>query len=46
VTGVFRNVSRLTYDDGARAQVERARANGSADLQALLNGRDTWTVAG
>jgi 2-oxoglutarate/2-oxoacid ferredoxin oxidoreductase subunit beta len=46
VTGVFRNVSRLTYDDGTRDQVERARSTGSADLQALLNGRDTWTVAG
>ena len=46
VTGVFRNVSRLTYDDGARAQVEQARAKGAGDLQALLNGRDTWTVAG
>src|SRR4051794_30556208 len=47
VTGVFRNVSRLTYDDAARAQVEQARqAKPDADLQALLNGRDTWTVAG
>ncbi len=46
VTGVFRNVDRLTYDDGARAQVEQARRTGSSDLQALLNGRDTWTVAG
>ena len=46
VTGVFRNVERLTYDDGARAQVEQARRTGSADLQKLLNGRDTWTVAG
>ncbi len=46
VTGVFRNVDRLTYDDAARAQVEQARATGAADLQALLNGRDTWTVAG
>jgi 2-oxoglutarate ferredoxin oxidoreductase subunit beta len=46
VTGVFRNVERLTYDDGARAQVDQARRNGSADLQLLLNGRDTWTVAG
>ena len=28
VTGVFRNVERLTYDDGARAQVDQARRNG------------------
>ena len=46
VTGVFRNVDRLTYDDGARAQVDEARRTRRADLQALLNGRDTWTVAG
>jgi len=46
VTGVFRNVDRQTYDDAVRAQVDEARATGSADLQALLNGRDTWTVAG
>ncbi|MHA6792618.1 2-oxoacid:ferredoxin oxidoreductase subunit beta [Pseudonocardia bannensis] len=50
VTGIFRNVDRTTYDDAARAQVDQAREkaaqNGGADLQALLNGRDTWTVAG
>jgi 2-oxoglutarate ferredoxin oxidoreductase subunit beta len=50
VTGIFRNVDRTTYDDAARAQVNdaiaTAQAAGGADLQALLNGRDTWTVAG
>ena len=50
VTGIFRNVERATYDDAARAQVQQARdtaaARGGADLQALLNGRDTWTVGG
>ncbi len=50
VTGVFRQVRRGTYDDAARAQVDSAvkqtRAAGGVDLQALLNGRDTWTVAG
>jgi Pyruvate:ferredoxin oxidoreductase and related 2-oxoacid:ferredoxin oxidoreductases, beta subunit len=46
VTGVFRNVERTTYDDDARAQVNHARETGTADLQALLNGRDTWTVVG
>jgi 2-oxoglutarate/2-oxoacid ferredoxin oxidoreductase subunit beta len=45
VTGVFRAVDRTTYDDAARAQVDRARASGTADLQALLNGKDTWTVS-
>jgi 2-oxoglutarate/2-oxoacid ferredoxin oxidoreductase subunit beta len=46
VTGIFRNVDRTTYDDAARAQVGQARETGSRDLQALLNGRDTWTIAG
>ncbi|MCE3552489.1 2-oxoacid:ferredoxin oxidoreductase subunit beta [Pseudonocardia sp. RS11V-5] len=47
VTGIFRNVDRTTYDDAARAQVQQAKDNNpNADLQALLNGRDTWTIAG
>ncbi|MDT5095319.1 MAG: 2-oxoglutarate/2-oxoacid ferredoxin oxidoreductase subunit beta [Mycobacterium sp.] len=47
VMGVFRQVARPTYDDGARAQVRSAReatAHDSAALQSLLRGRDTWTV--
>ena len=50
VTGIFRSVERSTYDDAARAQVqqavETARTRGAIDLQAMLNGRDTWTVVG
>jgi 2-oxoglutarate/2-oxoacid ferredoxin oxidoreductase subunit beta len=47
VTGVFRNVDRSTYDDATRAQVQEAKIQvRSPDLQALLNGRDTWTVVG
>jgi 2-oxoglutarate ferredoxin oxidoreductase subunit beta len=46
VTGIFRRAHRSTYDDDARAQVDSAVSAGGADLQALLNGRDTWTVAG
>jgi 2-oxoglutarate ferredoxin oxidoreductase subunit beta len=46
VTGIFRNVDRSTYDDATRAQVQKARSGGRADLQSLLNGRDTWTVVG
>ena len=45
VIGMFRNVARSTYDDAARAQVQLERENRSPDLQALLNGRDTWSVA-
>jgi 2-oxoglutarate ferredoxin oxidoreductase subunit beta len=45
VTGIFRNVARPTYDDLARAQVADARTRRPGDLQALLNGKDTWTVA-
>lgn len=45
VTGVFRNTDRPTYDDAARAQVQAARDDKpDADLQTLLNGRDTWTI--
>jgi len=46
VTGIFRDTSRATYDDAARAQVAQAKEGGTPDLQSLLNGRDTWTVAG
>ncbi len=45
VTGIFRNVSRPTYDDSARAQVTAAREKRTPDLQALLTGTDTWTVS-
>ncbi|MBF6181039.1 2-oxoacid:ferredoxin oxidoreductase subunit beta [Nocardia otitidiscaviarum] len=47
VTGVFRSVSRPTYDDGVRAQAETARERKPVDddaLQSLLTGRETWTV--
>jgi 2-oxoglutarate ferredoxin oxidoreductase subunit beta len=46
VTGIFRNAERSTYDDAARAQVDEARRARTVDLQTLINGRDTWTVAG
>jgi len=45
VTGVFRSVHRPVYDDQVRDQTERARS-APADLQALLAGRETWTVPG
>jgi 2-oxoglutarate ferredoxin oxidoreductase subunit beta len=47
VLGIFRNVSRPTYDDAARSQVRAAQSSkpfDSAALQSLLRGRDTWTV--
>ncbi|MCP3798945.1 2-oxoacid:ferredoxin oxidoreductase subunit beta [Allokutzneria sp. A3M-2-11 16] len=44
VTGVFRQVQRPTYDDLAREQVSAAKEAKSADLDALLRGKDTWTV--
>jgi 2-oxoglutarate ferredoxin oxidoreductase subunit beta len=44
--GIFRQVSRPTYDDLARQQVTTARAaSGDGDLAALIAGGDTWTVA-
>ncbi|GAB3446203.1 2-oxoacid:ferredoxin oxidoreductase subunit beta [Actinophytocola sediminis] len=44
VTGVYRNTNRPTYDDQAREQVATATAKKAPNLQALLNGSDTWTV--
>ena len=48
--GVFRSVTRPTYDDGVRGQVAAAidTAGGPADdraLEQLLHGHDTWTVS-
>jgi 2-oxoglutarate ferredoxin oxidoreductase subunit beta len=46
--GIFRNVSRPTYDDRVRAQVAAASPDGPAtddELLALLHGGDTWAVA-
>ncbi|KRE58671.1 2-oxoacid:ferredoxin oxidoreductase subunit beta [Phycicoccus sp. Soil748] len=48
--GIFRDVVRPTYDDLVRAQVAAAvdtsgGVAGDADLDQLLRGRDTWTVA-
>ncbi len=45
--GIFRDVTRPTYDDGVRAQTEAARERkpvASGSLQDLLNGKETWTV--
>ncbi|OBJ72334.1 2-oxoacid:ferredoxin oxidoreductase subunit beta [Mycobacterium sp. 1274756.6] len=46
--GIFRQVSKPTYDDQVRNQIEAARdatPHDTAALQSLLRGRDTWTVA-
>jgi 2-oxoglutarate ferredoxin oxidoreductase subunit beta len=47
VMGIFRQVTRPTYDDAARAQLDAAKESKPADrpaLQSLLRGRDTWAV--
>lgn len=44
VTGIVRQVHRETYDDLARAQVAAAKETAPDDLQALLDGGNTWTV--
>src|SRR6201990_2618386 len=47
VMGIFRQVSKPTYDDAARSQVASARdakPHGTAALQSLLRGKDTWNV--
>ena len=43
--GVFRDVTRPTYDEQLTAQVEHAvQQQGSGDLATLLTGSDTWTI--
>ncbi len=44
--GIFRDVDAPAYDDLAREQLELARGHGSGqeDLQAMINGGDTWLV--
>ena len=47
--GIFRNVTRPSYDDLVRAQVDDAVAKAGgpvtdADLATLLHGKDTWNV--
>ncbi|MDT5175263.1 MAG: 2-oxoglutarate/2-oxoacid ferredoxin oxidoreductase subunit beta [Mycobacterium sp.] len=47
VMGIFRDISRPTYDDAARSQVaaaQESRASDKVALQSLLRGRDTWSV--
>jgi 2-oxoglutarate/2-oxoacid ferredoxin oxidoreductase subunit beta len=43
--GVFRGVSRPTYDDLMHTQLDTAmESQGKGDLAALVSGPDTWTV--
>jgi 2-oxoglutarate ferredoxin oxidoreductase subunit beta len=43
--GIFRDVTRTTYDAEVTRQIESAQAaKGRGDLAALLAGGDTWTV--
>jgi 2-oxoglutarate/2-oxoacid ferredoxin oxidoreductase subunit beta len=44
--GIFRQVSRPTYDDQARDQIAHENeTKGAGDLQSLIDGKDHWTVA-
>jgi 2-oxoglutarate/2-oxoacid ferredoxin oxidoreductase subunit beta len=42
--GVFRSVQKPTYDAMMAEQLDVARVQEPADLDALLVGNDTWTV--
>jgi 2-oxoglutarate/2-oxoacid ferredoxin oxidoreductase subunit beta len=46
--GIFRQVERPTYDDGARGQISSAQQAAPGDraerLAALIGGGDTWTI--
>jgi 2-oxoglutarate/2-oxoacid ferredoxin oxidoreductase subunit beta len=44
--GIFRDVSRPTYDKLLNAQIDSAvQANGPGELAKLIAGNDTWTVS-
>ncbi|MBI1350467.1 MAG: 2-oxoacid:ferredoxin oxidoreductase subunit beta [Actinomycetales bacterium] len=44
--GIFRDIQRPSYDRLVRDQLAEVQANkGEGDLQALLNGPDTWVVS-
>jgi 2-oxoglutarate ferredoxin oxidoreductase subunit beta len=43
--GVFRAVERPSYDALVNEQIERARAKGRDDLDAIINRGSTWTVS-
>jgi len=43
--GVFRSVQKPTYDAMMAEQLDLARSQEPADLDALLTGNDTWTVS-
>lgn len=43
--GVFRSVTRPTYDDHMRDHLAHATPATDTDLAALLEGADTWTVS-
>jgi 2-oxoglutarate ferredoxin oxidoreductase subunit beta len=42
--GIFRQVERPTYDGLLQEQIDTAVSKGDNDLQALVQGRETWTV--
>jgi len=42
--GVFRAVSKPTYDEMVREKVDRARSKRSVNVQSLLDSGETWTV--
>jgi 2-oxoglutarate/2-oxoacid ferredoxin oxidoreductase subunit beta len=43
--GVLRHVERASYDQLMADQMALASAGGPGDLQSLINGSDTWTIA-
>ena len=43
--GIFYDIQRPTYEEQLNAQVAAAEASKEADLDALLAGKQTWTIA-
>ncbi len=42
--GVFYAVDRSCYEDGLKAQIDLAKSKKTADLDAILKGRETWMI--
>ena len=43
--GVFYETDRPCYEDGMQMQIEEVMAKGKGNLDKLLRGKETWTIA-
>jgi 2-oxoglutarate ferredoxin oxidoreductase subunit beta len=43
--GVFFETDRPCYEDGMQMQIDEVMAKGKGNLDKLLRGKETWTIA-